>query len=354
MFVKLSIIVPVYNAEKYIKKCLDSILSSSLENIELIVIDDGSEDNSFSVCQSYAQKDSRVFAMKKRNEGRSKTRNLGLEYARGEYVTFADCDDWVNTDVYKMAYENAKQYDADIVVYNAVRKYGDISKPYTNIVQEKVWNGHSDISRFVMGTPKEKDDSQNGIHSICPIWNKLYKKNFLDSNEILFLDYHIEDVLFNIYAFAYAKKITFLPIEGYCWRIREGSASNREIRYRKGFEMELWGIAMYLLECTSKYAYREDALCYRVISDVIWQCLECNILNKENNGSFIRRYFCFKEMMGKPIYKDAMEWRFSNPCSRKDVLMGKLKGMKHLPVFFITATFLRNWKCFRMKWSKNK
>ena len=109
MFVKLSIIVPVYNAEKYIKKCLDSILSSSLENIELIVIDDGSEDNSFSVCQSYAQKDSRVFAMKKRNEGRSKTRNLGLEYARGEYVTFADCDDWVNTDVYKMAYENAKQ-----------------------------------------------------------------------------------------------------------------------------------------------------------------------------------------------------------------------------------------------------
>ena len=89
MPVKLSVIIPVYNAEKYIGQCLDSILSSPLGDMELLVIDDGSGDKSFSICSHYARKDERVISLQKKNEGQSKTRNLGLKYAKGEYVTFA-------------------------------------------------------------------------------------------------------------------------------------------------------------------------------------------------------------------------------------------------------------------------
>ncbi len=346
MPVKLSVIIPVYNAEKYIGQCLDSILSSPLGDMELLVIDDGSGDKSFSICSHYARKDERVIALQKKNEGQSKTRNLGLKYAKGEYVTFVDCDDWVDGNIYPAAYEYAKKGQADIVIYNVDAHRGETMYPYTNIVREQMLEGASEIGRFVMAAPYKICDGQDGLHSIFPVWNKLYKKSFLDVHALRFQSYKFEDVLFNIDAFAYASKITFLPEKGYNWRLRENSASNREMKYRKGFEMELYGIAKYLLQCTRKYekAYRDYGLCNRVIGDVLWECLECNILNKENTPGLMKRYRCFQKLMEDPMYQKAMEWRFAHPVSRRDVVIGKSGGLQCLPVFFILAVLLQNRK----------
>ena len=105
----ISIIVPVYNVEKYLNRCLDSIINQSFINFELILINDGSTDKSGKICDKYAQIDKRVRVIHKKNEGVSLTRNLGINIAKGDYITFIDSDDWIEQDFLKKAIEYIKE-----------------------------------------------------------------------------------------------------------------------------------------------------------------------------------------------------------------------------------------------------
>ena len=98
---KISVIVPIYNTEKYLKRCFDSILSSTYENLEVILVDDGSPDNSGKICDEYAARDSRIRVIHKKNGGLSSARNAGLDIATGDYVTFVDSDDYIASDIYE-------------------------------------------------------------------------------------------------------------------------------------------------------------------------------------------------------------------------------------------------------------
>ena len=112
----VSIIVPVYNAEDYLHRCLDSLLSQTLEDLEIIAVDDGSSDGSSGILDSYAGKDNRVKVIHVRNGGVSKARNLGLDVARGEYFGFVDSDDWVDPDMFEVLLTTAREADADVSV----------------------------------------------------------------------------------------------------------------------------------------------------------------------------------------------------------------------------------------------
>ena len=117
----ISIIVPVYNAEKYLQKCLDSILEQTYQNLEIIIVNDGSTDNSGQICHEYEQKDSRIIYMEKENGGVSDTRNTGLDRMTGSYVTFVDSDDWLEPNYVQFLYEKLIEHQADIVVGNYTR-----------------------------------------------------------------------------------------------------------------------------------------------------------------------------------------------------------------------------------------
>ena len=114
----LSIIVPVYNVEKYIERCIKSILNQSFTNFELILVDDGSPDNCGKICDEYKKKDSRIKVIHKKNGGLSDARNAGIERAKGEYIAFVDSDDFINKYMYEILYKNAKKWDADISICN--------------------------------------------------------------------------------------------------------------------------------------------------------------------------------------------------------------------------------------------
>lgn len=116
--ISVSIIVPVYNAEKYLVKCLDSIVSQTLKNIEIIIIDDGSTDGSSEICKDYASKDSRIIYYKKENEGLAAARQDGIERANGEYIGFVDSDDWIEPNMYERMHSKAIKENADIVFCN--------------------------------------------------------------------------------------------------------------------------------------------------------------------------------------------------------------------------------------------
>jgi glycosyltransferase involved in cell wall biosynthesis len=116
----VSVIVPVYNSEKYLETCLNSLEKQTLDSIEFIVIDDGSTDKSYEIMQKYAKKDKRFKIYSKENEGVGKTRNLGIKLAKGEYIGFVDSDDYVSNDYFGELYNVAKKYDADVSITSNV------------------------------------------------------------------------------------------------------------------------------------------------------------------------------------------------------------------------------------------
>ena len=112
----ISVIVPVYNVEQYLPKCIDSILAQTYENLEIILVEDGTKDSSGVICDEYAAKDARIRVIHKENGGLSSARNAGMEIARGEYFGFVDSDDWIEPEMYENLMALAQKYDADVFV----------------------------------------------------------------------------------------------------------------------------------------------------------------------------------------------------------------------------------------------
>ena len=133
----ISVIVPVYNTEKYLTDCIESILSQTYQDIEVLLIDDGSQDKSGDICDFYQQKDARVKVIHKRNEGVSSARNKGLSICRGEYVTFVDADDYVDKDYLKCLYYNLQENNAEISVCNFVCVFEDGREQEENHIESK-------------------------------------------------------------------------------------------------------------------------------------------------------------------------------------------------------------------------
>ena len=128
----VSIIVPVYNTERFLNRCIDSVLAQTYSDWELLLVDDGSTDSSGSICDEYATQDSRIRVFHKENGGVSSARNLGLDYARGEWITFVDSDDYIAPDMIEKLYETQKRNNADITVcgYRWVDKEGKNLKSF--------------------------------------------------------------------------------------------------------------------------------------------------------------------------------------------------------------------------------
>ena len=116
---KLSIIVPVYNASKYLERCLDSVINQTLKEIEIICINDGSSDNSKTILENYAKKDNRIKIINQKNLGLSASRNKGIKYANGEYIFFVDADDWIELNTCEITYNFAKEKNLDLLLFGA-------------------------------------------------------------------------------------------------------------------------------------------------------------------------------------------------------------------------------------------
>ena len=119
----VSVIIPVYNVEKYLSKCLDSIVNQTYNNLQIILVNDGTKDNSLEICQNYQNKDSRIQVINKENGGLSSARNKGLEYAEGKYCLFVDSDDYVELDLIESAVSKMEEVNADMVVFGFERFY---------------------------------------------------------------------------------------------------------------------------------------------------------------------------------------------------------------------------------------
>ena len=161
----ISIIIPVYKVEKYLEKCIQSVINQTYENLQIILVDDGSPDNCGKICDEYAKKDHRIEVIHKSNGGLSDARNKGLEIAKGEYIGFVDSDDYIESDMYEVLYNLLKQYNVDVSICN----FYTVSQG--KIAIKNADNGIKEYNRIEILKEILLD---NDIQSYA--WNKLYKR----------------------------------------------------------------------------------------------------------------------------------------------------------------------------------
>lgn len=210
---KVSFIVPVYNSEKYLKRCLGSILASTYKDIEIIVVDDGSTDSSPDIIKRFAEKDSRIRSYRKENEGPSEARNFGLEKVTGEYVWFVDSDDWINPDGIARLLKYIKN-NIDIVIFDFDRVYGTNRRRIELFkIDNLVFEGKNKDKLLLklIGPTKNIMRHPYRMNDLNPLCNKIYKMETIKDIRMQSLKKTGgEDLLFNIEAFYNAGSIEYI------------------------------------------------------------------------------------------------------------------------------------------------
>ena len=224
----LSVIVPVFNVDKYLQKCIDSILNQSLKDMEIILVDDGSADDSGKICDAYAKKDSRVFVIHKENQGLGMARNSGMEMARGNYITFVDSDDYVDAVAYERLVSLMVNNSLDAVYFGCWR-FSDRLGVWDGgacSTDFKSAYGDSDIRSFMLdliANPPERKIDRDIMVSSCMA---IYKRSVLFNNNIQFYSEReliSEDLIFNVHFLDKAERVQRVPEQYYYYRVNESS-----------------------------------------------------------------------------------------------------------------------------------
>lgn len=225
---KISVIIPVYNIAKYLPRCLDSVIAQTYKNLEIILVDDGSTDNSRDVIEEYAKKDSRIVKIFKKNSGVSDTRNKGIDAATGDYIGFVDGDDYIEPEMYELLLGNALKYDADISHCGYQMVFPSHIDYYYNTGDIIIQDNKKGIIDLMQGKYIEP--------SPC---NKLYKHSVIKDVKMP-LDIKInEDYFFNVMVFANAEKSVFEDRALYHYILRKNSATTSSINEHKFFDCEI-------------------------------------------------------------------------------------------------------------------
>lgn len=308
---KLSIIVPVYGVEKYIDKCLDSLVKQSLKEIEIIVVNDGTKDNSQKIIDKYVKKyPDKIKSYIKENGGQGSARNYGLKKATGEYIGYVDSDDFVEKDMYKKLYDKAKENNYDIVVcgnYN-------VSEDYQN----------KNIDAFINNY---NTDLENIFFGKMAVWNKIYKRDILIKNKLEFKEkVWYEDLAFTLKAIMNSNTFAFIDEPLYDYLIREGSTMNNSNVQRNLEILDAFDDILSYIKHNKKEEYFDKveflAIDHIYISAIV-RILKANADNKIKKET-VNELICY---MNKnfPNYKNN---KYINTLSRNRKIIYKLINLK--------------------------
>ncbi len=241
---KVSIIIPVYNVEKYLRECLDSVINQTLKDIEIIIVDDGSTDNSPEICDEYASKDNRIKVIHQKNQGLGEARNVGLRIASCDYIGFVDSDDYIDLDFYEKLYDAAIKKESEVTVARIKNFYKN--KNFVNLFYNL-------------------SDTSICLKSV--VWDSLYKKDFLNKNNIEFPKNRIfEDVLFSFKVNCFVKKRFFYTDTWYYRRKdREDSLLNQ---FNKNYNANI--VLKIINECKEFLDSLKDSEYYEKAEEIFY------------------------------------------------------------------------------------
>lgn len=252
----ISIIVPVYNVEKYLERCVNSIINQTYKNIEIILVDDGSKDNSGKMCDELKQKDDRIKVIHKENGGLSDARNAGLKIATGEYIGFVDSDDYIKEDMFETMYNLSKNHNAEISIVSFYELYKEKVIGVRDSKKLEELDKIGAIKELLIDTK---------IQSYA--WNKLFKKELFDGIEFP-TNKNFEDIATTLLLFERANKIVLLEDPKYYYIRRDDSiVGTRNYKTYKDYLEVIYNKYFYL---DGKYEQLDLYNAYNYVINMIW------------------------------------------------------------------------------------
>lgn len=282
---KVSIIVPIYNVEKYLPNCVESLINQTLTDIEIILVDDGSPDKSGQIADEYAKRYKQIKVVHQSNAGLGPARNSGMDAATGDYIGFVDSDDWVKHEMFERLYENAVSKNADIAV-GGHQEFTD-----EKITKIKI----HPLAGSTINTTEAIEKVRKNLYGHClgdeeveffpmSVWIAIYSREMLEKNRLRFKEILSEDIIFNIPAYKCAKTITFTYDTDYCYRkdgqpsITQSFSDNKLIRYKD------------FLNTLSQMAESEnDDDCIMRVKRTAIDCCRLYVGMVDNSGDSFRR-----------------------------------------------------------------
>lgn len=218
---KVSVIIPVYNIEKYLSRCLDSIVSQTYQNLEIICVNDGSTDNSLNILEQYQKLDNRVIIITTENFGQGAARNKGIEVATGKYIMFSDSDDFMSSNMVEVLVDSIKQSGSEVVASDFYTNNAHIELQNQKYFLYKQFPNINQNTKFVN---IDVNDIMNYLYVTVTCWGKIFTADFLKNNNILFPPNNInDDVIFWADVYSHLKSLAYTPQALYFYRRRVGS-----------------------------------------------------------------------------------------------------------------------------------
>lgn len=339
---KVSIIVPVYNVEKYLSRCIDSLMNQTLRDIEIILVDDGSTDSSPKRCDNFAIIDSRIKVIHKKNGGLGFARNSGLEIATGEFVAFVDSDDYVDLNMYETLYSQAKKYNLDTLFcgFNNVDKKNNIH-PVSEVDSQKIFDSQKKIVIFLMDMIGTEPNLPVDRKYQMSVWHAIYSRNSIENNNIRFCsekEFISEDIIFHIDYLQKANKIGIIPDPMYYYCDNADSSSLSTSFRKDRFE---------------RYVILYEEICKRlIISNVTPRAQRMLIgytrsllfLLNDYNMSFIQKYKIIKSISFSKIWEDFFaQYEYKSlPFFQKTIFILIIKKYN---ILLLLLTYVRKIAC---------
>lgn len=206
---KISIILPIYNVKKYLANCIESLQRQTHENIEIILVNDGSKDNSLEICKEYAEKDSRIIVIDKPNEGVAITRNKGIEAATGDYIAFVDPDDWVEPEMYASLLTHIKKWDSPVCLCNFYKDTKRRSQPKVFEFEDEVLVAGEIVDKLITDMIGVSDLLPKYTMVMGSVWRGLYKRSFIEEHNLRFVPKLtiMEDLVFMVQVLLKCNKV---------------------------------------------------------------------------------------------------------------------------------------------------
>ncbi len=320
----VSVIVPVYNVEKYLRKCLESIVIQTYHNLEIFLIDDGSTDSSGKICDEYSARDKRITVIHKKNEGVSVARNVGLNHAQGVWISFVDSDDWINLNMYEVLIEESQ--NCDVIFFPFKEYYNDNT---TRIFSAQAFksNNRNQIEKFIL-LLKDNCIHYEFFGYTC---NKLFKNELIKQNNLKFqtcLSFREDEVFTSNYC-KYINSLKFLPIAFYNYRRH---VSGLTVRKKKSEDYYLLG--MYI---------KESSICYSntdLVNFDLYRGYICLLKSINLSESWRKAFYYLKESL---YYKH--NYNIPHIC-RRDALIFKYNFTWSVLLFLIASIYFNRRRVF--------
>lgn len=307
----ISIVAPVYNVEPYLRQCLDSLINQTFRDIEIILVNDGSKDQSGSICDEYAVKDNRVRVIHQANSGVSKAREVGTAATTGQCLMYIDSDDWLDLDTCQIAYDALMRNDADLVTYSYYREYPNNTIPQTILGSDMVFKGEDVREKLLkrhIGLTSRDLVAPHKFDVFSAMYMKLYKRELIVDNNLSFIDtreiFPGEDTIFVMEIFALANTVVHIekPLYHYRRQVATSATSVIPTDYFEKWQKHYAIMEAFIVKSDLPEPYHH-ALSNRIALESIGLFLKET--NPRNKRSFINKLRFIKMVLNKESYVNA-------------------------------------------------